>query len=630
MVTRLRRERFDLAVLLPNSFRSALVARLAGIPRRLGYQRHGRAVLLTDVLHHATDEQGRRIPSPIVETYLKLARHLGCPVGSHAASSWPRRRPTRPRPIARGPSSAWPGQSQSSASTRAEPSARPRTGLSGTSPSLARRLVAESAVRVLVLCGPGERENARAIVATAADERVVSLADQELGIGLTKACIRRASLLVTTDSGPRHFAAAFGTPVVSLFGPTHIAWTRTQHPLAWHLKHPVPCGPCQRPVCPEGHHRCMSDLAPDERLRRRTPRPREGSELESQRTDQEATRTGQRSGEMAVWLVTGGNGFVGRQILDALGGGAEQAVGSDAEIVVLGRRRREDGPRHRFIETDLNDLERLSEALGEVRPDYVIHTAGKTPPAGDDELYRANFWATMHLLGALRKHGEADADRPGGLGGRAGARLTPAGLPVDEDYTAEPVEAYGRSKLLATRRGLAERAPLEVVAARIFNVIGPGLPPTQAFGAFAARLAEPGPDPLDLPVGRTGNTPRLRGRPRRRAGDDRAGPSRPCRPGLPRRHRPVSRSVREGLDRLIEWSGRSVVSRQDPTLSGGTRPPIPAPAIGRIEADTGWDRRSRSRPSLGDLWSEIGSGHSTIRWRPPIDSDSQSPSGACH
>jgi heptosyltransferase-2 len=69
-------------------------------------------------------------------------------------------------------------------------------------------------------------------------------------------------LLITTDSGPRHFAAAFNTPVITLFGPTHISWTRTYHPRAWHLFHPVPCGPCQRPVCPEGHHQCMRDLSP--------------------------------------------------------------------------------------------------------------------------------------------------------------------------------------------------------------------------------------------------------------------------------------------------------------------------------------------------------------------------------
>ena len=83
------------------------------------------------------------------------------------------------------------------------------------------------------------RIGARDCVSWRTTRGYVSLADQTLGIGLTKACIRRAALLITTDSGPRHFAAAFQTPVITLFGPTHVAWTRTHHPLAWHLFYPV-------------------------------------------------------------------------------------------------------------------------------------------------------------------------------------------------------------------------------------------------------------------------------------------------------------------------------------------------------------------------------------------------------
>ena len=89
----------------------------------------------------------------------------------------------------------------------------------------------------------------------------MTLGERELSIGLTKAVVRRLNLLVTTDSGPRHFAAAFGVPVVSLFGPTHIAWTETNFHLATHLQKKLPCGPCQQRTCPEGHHKCMTDLS---------------------------------------------------------------------------------------------------------------------------------------------------------------------------------------------------------------------------------------------------------------------------------------------------------------------------------------------------------------------------------
>jgi len=259
---RLRRGRFDLAVLMPNSIRSAWMALLAGIPRRIGYARYGRGVMLTDRLQAARDASGRRIPTPIVESYLKLARRLGCPVDSVRTEL----ATTRDDEIAAD--QAWSALGLSAEDRVVCLNTGGAFGPAKSWPvehfaDLARRLAGEADVPVLVLCGPDERSAAQEIVQAASHPRVVSLADQPLGVGLTKACVRRSALLITTDSGPRHFAAAFGSPVITLFGPTHIAWTRTYHPRAWHLFKPVPCGPCQRPVCPEGHHRCMRELSPD-------------------------------------------------------------------------------------------------------------------------------------------------------------------------------------------------------------------------------------------------------------------------------------------------------------------------------------------------------------------------------
>ena len=259
---RLRAEKGDLAVLLPNSIRSALLAFVARIPRRIGYARGGRGLLLTDRLTVPRDARGKRLPVPAVEFYLAIVRRLGGrPVSilpelfttaddeAAADRAWAQLGLGNDRPVvclntggAFGPAKSWPNPYFS---------------------TLARRLAHEAGARVLVVCGPSERAAARAIVAGADHPDVVSLADQDLGIGLTKACVRRSALMVTTDSGPRHFAAAFRVPVVSLFGPTRIAWTRTHHPRAIHLYRPVPCGPCQQPVCPEGHHRCMVELTPD-------------------------------------------------------------------------------------------------------------------------------------------------------------------------------------------------------------------------------------------------------------------------------------------------------------------------------------------------------------------------------
>src|SRR4051812_24689744 len=82
LLRRLRSGRFDLAVLLPNSFRSAALAWLAGIPRRVGYARGGRGLLLTDRLVPQRAGRGRYLPTPMVGYYLAIARYLGCPVDS--------------------------------------------------------------------------------------------------------------------------------------------------------------------------------------------------------------------------------------------------------------------------------------------------------------------------------------------------------------------------------------------------------------------------------------------------------------------------------------------------------------------------------------------------------------------
>src|SRR5271168_5093904 len=106
---------------------------------------------------------------------------------------------------------------------------------------------------------------------------------------------------------------------------------------------------------------------------------------------------------MAVWLVTGATGFVGRHVLNALERGAPGVSRAENTVTVLGRRCPEGWPRADFVAADLTDADKLPGVIERSAPDVVIHTAGCTPPALDDELYRGNFWATIHLLSALRR-----------------------------------------------------------------------------------------------------------------------------------------------------------------------------------------------------------------------------------
>jgi heptosyltransferase-2 len=261
-VARLRQQAIDVAVLMTNSFRSACVAWAGGCRRIVGYHRDGRGWLLTDRLPSLRDTHGRFLPSPVIDSYNQLATHLGCPDPgyrmalfttpedeAHADRVWRHLGLDRATEVvllnpgaAFGSSKLWPP---------------------GHFAEVACRLCERPGCRVLVLCGPNERGLAREIASRAACPKVASLADEVPSLGLLKACVRRASLLITTDSGPRHFAAAFDRPVITLFGPTHIAWTETYHAKAIHLQKRMPCGPCQLRTCPLDHA-CMRDLTPEE------------------------------------------------------------------------------------------------------------------------------------------------------------------------------------------------------------------------------------------------------------------------------------------------------------------------------------------------------------------------------
>ncbi|MFO0878624.1 MAG: glycosyltransferase family 9 protein [Gemmataceae bacterium] len=265
---KLRAEGIDLAVLFPNTLRSALTAWFGSARRTIGYRRYGRAPFLTDALEPRRTPEGRLEISPVVDAYNRLAMQAGCPEPGYqlelfttpqdnqaAQQVWEMGRlGDYPEVVCLNSGAAFGASKHWPTDYFAE---------------LARNLVARRGCALLVLCGPAEKAQAAEIVRLANLPQVVSLGElserggPRLSLGLTKACVQRADLLVTTDSGPRHFAHAFNRPVVTLFGPTHIAWTETYHPRAIHLQKQVECGPCQKRVCPLDHC-CMKLLTPRE------------------------------------------------------------------------------------------------------------------------------------------------------------------------------------------------------------------------------------------------------------------------------------------------------------------------------------------------------------------------------
>ena len=257
----IRREDAETGVLLTNSLRSALLFWMGGVRRRIGYARGGRGLLLTDPLD--PPREGRRfVPTPQITYYLALAEVLGASAADRrmelattdedeaAATAAYQTADLDPAATlllcpghAFGPSKAWPARHWGDLVR----GARERFGL-------------ESAV----LCGPREGPLAAAIADAAGG--CASLHDRGITLASARAVVRRARAMVAVDSGLRHYAAAFGRPVVALFGSTHIEWTETWYEKEVRLQGAVACGPCQEPVCPTGTSECMWKITPGEAL----------------------------------------------------------------------------------------------------------------------------------------------------------------------------------------------------------------------------------------------------------------------------------------------------------------------------------------------------------------------------
>lgn len=255
---RLRRAGFDLSIHLTNDFASALAARLGGVPQRAGYVANRRGWLLTERLQrNPAGGAGPRVST--LDAYRSIARAAGCDVDSARMEL-----ATTPAEEALA-DRAWASLGLAGGERPVVLNSSGRYGPAKRWPerhcaALASRIARDLGLPVVVLAGPAERESAARIAEAAAHSRVASIADPRPSIGLSKACVKRSRCLVSTDSGPRHLGAAFGVPVVALFGPTDPALTDTRHDGEVRLAVPMDCRPCQRRECPLGHHACMEQL----------------------------------------------------------------------------------------------------------------------------------------------------------------------------------------------------------------------------------------------------------------------------------------------------------------------------------------------------------------------------------
>jgi len=245
--------RFRRAVILPNSFRAAMVAYAAGIDERWGYATDARGMLLTHRVRRNV-ERGHQL-----DDYTPLLAAMNAP-----------------RVVDEIPTIRLPQTTREKARRRLRQLGirveRPLFGLHagglfGRAKHWGDDKYRETADRlrgngfeVILLTSPGERRQAETIAAMGDPLPMIGEDGDVLQLA---AAISQCSVVVTNDSGPLHLAMALAVPSVSIFGPTDPA--RTVIPGASRvLQRPVGCQPCYKRDCPLRHHRCMTEIAVDD------------------------------------------------------------------------------------------------------------------------------------------------------------------------------------------------------------------------------------------------------------------------------------------------------------------------------------------------------------------------------
>ncbi len=256
VAARLRTAGYRRALVLPNSWKSALIPWLAGIPQRTGYRGEFRYLLLND----ARKLDAKAMPR-LVDRFAALAGNRGVRVPTPpapvlvpdaanrtAAVEALRLRTTAPVAVLcpgaeYGPAKRWPPEHFA---------------------ALATRLLADG-FQVWIIGSPNDKDAAAEVLrrlGAIPDERRLRDLTGRTDLGTAIDLLSLARVVVSNDSGLMHAAAAVGAPLVALFGSSSPAYTPPLAASARIARIDIACSPCFKRECPLGHLRCLTDLAP--------------------------------------------------------------------------------------------------------------------------------------------------------------------------------------------------------------------------------------------------------------------------------------------------------------------------------------------------------------------------------
>jgi heptosyltransferase-2 len=252
----LKERNFDLAIILPRSFRSAFHIYLARIPIRIGYRDAGRSIFLT----HGIRRTKEILHVHRVHYYQKLMEPLG-----------KKEDPPSPQLYLRDEDRRWADQALNDLGILDEKI------LIGMNPGatyglakcwypdrfgeLGKRLSEKWEAKILLFGKEEERPIVQEIL------RYLGTAGIDLtgktGLLQLAALLERCHLLVTNDTGTMHVATAVCTPAVALFGSTDPITTGPWGEGHVVVRREVSCSPCWKRICPTDH-RCMNLITVDE------------------------------------------------------------------------------------------------------------------------------------------------------------------------------------------------------------------------------------------------------------------------------------------------------------------------------------------------------------------------------
>ncbi|MAB79118.1 MAG: hypothetical protein CMJ89_07165 [Planctomycetes bacterium] len=259
-IARISEVRPDVALLLSNSPGAAWRALRARVPVRAGASLGGRRWLLT---HRVTppSRDGRRLPYPTRELMARIAALVGIEAGASPLhldvgdeTCEAAHRELSALGLEEGEPYCMSAPSAAFGAAKAWPPAHHAAVLDALYERLGWRGV---------LCGAPGEEPVLAAVAAAARHPVIDLSPCERTLSRLKAWVRGARLVLSSDSGPRWVAGAFGVPCVCLIGPNYPELTPPLPGSAVLRVEDLECSPCIRHSCPLGHHRCMEELPPE-------------------------------------------------------------------------------------------------------------------------------------------------------------------------------------------------------------------------------------------------------------------------------------------------------------------------------------------------------------------------------